>query len=48
VNRSFDEVFEAELDLLHRYLARRLGTATADDLAAETSPWAHERRIRRA
>ena len=36
MGRSFDEAFEAEYALLHRYLARRLGTSTADDLAAET------------
>jgi RNA polymerase sigma-70 factor, ECF subfamily len=36
MERSFDEVFEAELVRLHRYLARRLDSATADDLAAET------------
>lgn len=36
MDRSFDEVFEAELAPLHRYLARRLGDAAADDLAAET------------
>lgn len=36
MEHSFDEVFEAELAPLHRYLARRLGSAVADDLAAET------------
>jgi len=35
VERSFDDVFEAELAPLHRYLARRLGSEIADDLAAE-------------
>lgn len=29
-------MFESELAPLHRYLARRLGSAAADDLAAET------------
>lgn len=36
MERSFDDVFEAELVPLHRYLARRVGSAVADDLAAET------------
>lgn len=35
MERSFDDVFEAELAPLHRYLARRLGSEIADDLAAE-------------
>jgi RNA polymerase sigma factor (sigma-70 family) len=34
--RSFDAAFEAEFASLHRYLARRLGSSVADDLAAET------------
>jgi RNA polymerase sigma factor (sigma-70 family) len=33
---SFDEAFEAEFRPLHRYLSRRLGSAAAEDLAAET------------
>ena len=33
---SFDEAFEKEFPGLHRYLRRRVGSATADDLAAET------------
>lgn len=33
---SFDAAFEAEFASLHRYLARRLGSSAADDLAAET------------
>jgi RNA polymerase sigma factor (sigma-70 family) len=36
MGRSFEEAFEAEFASLHRYLARRLGSSTADDLAAET------------
>ena len=36
MGRSFDDAFEAEFAPLHRYLARRLGASTADDLAAET------------
>jgi RNA polymerase sigma factor (sigma-70 family) len=36
MDRSFDEVFAAELVPLHRYLARRVGSAAADELAAET------------
>ena len=36
MGRSFEDAFEAEFASLHRYLARRLGGATADDLAAET------------
>lgn len=42
---DFDEVFEAEFAALHRYLARRLGSAEAEDLTATTfatalSKWA--------
>jgi RNA polymerase sigma factor (sigma-70 family) len=33
---SFEDAFEAEFPALHRYLARRLGTSVADELAAET------------
>lgn len=33
---SFDDVFAAELEPVHRYLARRFGNALADDLATET------------
>lgn len=36
MDRSFDDAFDAELVPLHRYLARRVGSAAADDLAAET------------
>lgn len=36
MGRSFDEIFAAELDALHGYVARRLGRSAADDLAAET------------
>ena len=38
--RRFDELFPA----VHRYLARRVGTALADDLAAETFATAYRRR----
>lgn len=34
--RSFDELFAAELDALHGYVARRMGRSAADDLTAET------------
>jgi RNA polymerase sigma-70 factor (ECF subfamily) len=36
VRPSFDEVFRAEFPALHRYVRRRVGTSTADDLAADT------------
>jgi len=36
VGHSFDAAFAAEFAPLHRYLARRVGAAAADDLAAET------------
>ena len=36
MGRSFDAAFEAEFATLHRYLGRRLGGSTADELAAET------------
>jgi len=36
VGHSFDEAFAAEFALLHRYLARRVGTSAADELSAET------------
>jgi RNA polymerase sigma-70 factor (ECF subfamily) len=34
VGSSFDEVFAAEFPPLHRYLARRIGSDAAEDLAA--------------
>jgi RNA polymerase sigma-70 factor (ECF subfamily) len=34
--RSFDAAYATEFPNLHRYLARRVGPTTADDLAAET------------
>jgi DNA-directed RNA polymerase specialized sigma24 family protein len=34
--RSFEQVFEAEIDVVHGYLSRRVGRSAADDLAAET------------
>jgi RNA polymerase sigma factor (sigma-70 family) len=36
MGRSFDAAFEDEFASLHRYLARRVGAAAADELAAET------------
>lgn len=36
MGRSFDEVFAAEFEALHGYVARRLGRSAADDLTAET------------
>lgn len=36
MGRSFDAAFEAEFASLHRYLARRVGASTADEVAAET------------
>jgi RNA polymerase sigma-70 factor (ECF subfamily) len=36
VSRAFHDAFQAEFPALHRYLRRRVGSATADDLAAET------------
>lgn len=36
MGHSFEAAFEAEFAFLHRYLARRLGSSVADDLAAET------------
>jgi RNA polymerase sigma factor (sigma-70 family) len=36
VGHSFDAAFAAEFAPLHRYLARRVGEAAADELAAET------------
>ena len=36
MGRSFEAVFEADFASLHRYLARRIGPAAADELAAET------------
>jgi RNA polymerase sigma factor (sigma-70 family) len=36
MGRSFEDAFEAEFASLHRYLARRVGSSTADDVTAET------------
>jgi RNA polymerase sigma-70 factor (ECF subfamily) len=36
MEQSFEDVFEAEVVPLRRYLARRLGVDVADDLTAET------------
>jgi RNA polymerase sigma-70 factor (ECF subfamily) len=43
IRTSFDEVFLAEFDSLHNYLARRLGISAADELAAETFATAYRR-----
>jgi RNA polymerase sigma-70 factor (ECF subfamily) len=43
VGHSFDEAFAAEFAALHRFLARRVGASTADELAAETSTVASRR-----
>ena len=40
---SFDEVFAAEFESLHRYVGRRLGVSAADDLTAETFAVAYRR-----
>lgn len=36
MGHSFEDAFAAEFPCLHRYLARRVGGADADELAAET------------
>jgi RNA polymerase sigma-70 factor (ECF subfamily) len=41
---SFEAVFVANFPHVHRFLARRVGTALADDLAAETFAVAFRRR----
>lgn len=46
MGRSFEVVFEAEFASLHRYLARRVGAAAADELAAETFAVAFRNRDR--
>jgi RNA polymerase sigma-70 factor, ECF subfamily len=43
VGCSFDQVFEAELEQLHGFIARRLGASAADDLTAETFATAYRR-----
>ena len=40
---SFDEVFAAEFEALHGYIARRLGSSAADELTAETFAIAYRR-----
>ena len=40
---SFDDVFAAEFEPLHGYIARRLGISAADDLTAETFAVAYRR-----
>ncbi len=40
---SFDEVFAAEFEPLHAYIAKRLGGSAADDLTAETFAIAYRR-----
>jgi RNA polymerase sigma factor (sigma-70 family) len=44
--RAFGQVFERHFDVIHRYIARRLGPALADDLAAETFSRAFAQRDR--
>jgi RNA polymerase sigma-70 factor (ECF subfamily) len=40
----FGTIFELHFDAIHRYSARRVGTALADDLTAHTFTVAFERR----
>lgn len=40
---SFDDVFAAEFEPLHGYIARRLGISAGDDLTAETFAIAYRR-----
>jgi hypothetical protein len=44
--RAFVAVFDRHFDAIHRYLRRRVGKATADDLASETFAEAFEHRQR--
>lgn len=41
---AFEHCFEELFPVVHRYIARRIGTALADDLAAETFATAYRRR----
>ncbi len=41
---AFERVFEENFPSIHRFIARRVGTALADDLAAETFATAFRRR----
>src|SRR6516225_2140525 len=41
---AFRSVFDRHFDAVHRYLARRVGRARADDLASQTFVVAFERR----
>jgi RNA polymerase sigma factor (sigma-70 family) len=43
MGRLFDDVFGAEFEPLHGYIARRLGVSAADDLTAETFAVAYRR-----
>jgi RNA polymerase sigma-70 factor (ECF subfamily) len=43
VRVSFDEVFEAEVEPVHAYLYRRLGSSIADDLTGEVFATAYRR-----
>lgn len=43
-DKSFEHCFEELFPVIHGYLARRVGTALADDLAAETFATAYRRR----
>jgi RNA polymerase sigma factor (sigma-70 family) len=42
--RAFERCFEDQFPAVHRFIARRVGTALADDLAAETFATAFRRR----
>lgn len=42
--RAFERCFEDNFPIVHRFIARRVGTALADDLAAETFAVAYRRR----
>jgi DNA-directed RNA polymerase specialized sigma24 family protein len=42
--RAFEAAFTANFQYVHRFLARRVGSALADDLAAETFAVAFRRR----
>jgi RNA polymerase sigma factor (sigma-70 family) len=42
--RSFESAFDENFEVIHRFLARRVGSGLADDLAAETFVVAYRRR----
>jgi RNA polymerase sigma-70 factor (ECF subfamily) len=43
-SQAFEAAFEANFQVIHRFLARRVGAELADDLAAETFAVAYRRR----